>query len=203
MTTLIQPKEQPLAQGEVNSKIREFLNLIKSGFEAFQQAGNILAQLVDDDPHVTDLIIRECPQLTPNILGRFEQIGRGMMHPALAMDPSPAAKSLRKLPLSLQVKYQVEMIPVVVINGQGEPDVLLINYKDMTQDQIRQVFRNDRVATEGEQRAWIADKQGKAKLEAIKGPPALWMVRGRKIIVTRACELTEKDLESMKSQLKR
>lgn len=194
---------QPMTTAEIESGIGQFIRLYQDGIDSIKMAGELLCRMVDHDPHVTDYIIQRCPALTPTALSIMEQVGRGLIHAPLAMDPSPGARSLRKLPLSLQVKFETEPIPVVVINGKGESDVLLIRHKDMTPDQIRQVFRGDRVATEGEQRAWIADRDSKLQREALKAPHTPWKVSGRKVIVLRACELSTRDLKNMLAALEK
>jgi hypothetical protein len=139
-------------------RIQAFLAAFQAGVDAWIEAGKILVELVDEDPHVYNYIQQECPAMTPDILGKFESIGRGVILPTLAMDASPGSKQLQRLPLSVQERFQKEPIPVIIqADDDDSTDVLLIKYQDLTPQQAKQVFRNGRLATEGEQRAWIED----------------------------------------------
>jgi hypothetical protein len=149
MTTAIQYKQD---------RINQFLAAFQAGVDAWIEAGKILVELVDEDPHIYNYIQDQCPAMTPDILGKFESIGRGIILPTLAMDTSPGSKHLQRLPLSVQERFAHEPIPVIVqSDDEDSTDCLLIKYQDLTPAQAKQVFRNGRLATEGEQRAWIED----------------------------------------------
>ena len=183
---------------EQNSKIVELAQAIKDGGDAMQRAGNIMVELVDADPHVYDYITKQCPSMTPGMLNTLERIGRGQIIPALAMDNSPGSRKLKSLPISLQHRFETEPIPLIVMRND-EPDVLLVKREDMTAAQANQAFRNGRLSTEGEQRAWIEDFRMKAQT-AKPAEAASWEIRG-KVLVVGNVRFSQKQLLSFAAQM--
>jgi hypothetical protein len=185
---------------EQNSKIVELAQAIKDGGDAMQRAGNIMVELVDADPHVYDYITKQCPSMTPGMLNTLERIGRGQIIPALAMDNSPGSRKLKSLPISLQQRFETEPIPLIVMRND-EPDVLLVKREDMTAAQANQAFRNGRLSTEGEQRAWIEDYKMKAQTAKPAGSEAAsWEIRG-KVLVVGNVRFSQKQLLSFAAQM--
>jgi hypothetical protein len=181
------------------ARIQDFIAAFQAGVDAWIKAGQILVELVDEDPHVYNYIQRECPAMTPDILGKFESIGRGVIMPTLAMDTSPGSKQLQRLPLSVQERFTREPIPVIVQCDDDNTDVLLINYQDLTPQQSKQVFRNGRLATEGEQRAWIEDYKLK-NAKPRKHEEAPWKLTKNELIVGDI-HFTAKQLAGFLAQL--
>jgi hypothetical protein len=130
------------------AQIDAFITHFRRGVEEWITAGEILVQMVEQDPYVYDYIIQQCPQINAGILGRFEQMGRKTLHPQLLLTASPGFAKLQKLPFSLQERYIEEPVPVIVHTADGT-DVLLVKAKDMTKEQAAQVFAPGRIRTEG------------------------------------------------------
>jgi len=189
---------QTMTAKEQNSKIVELAQAIKDGGDAMQRAGNIMVELVDADPHVYDYIIKQCPSMTPGMLNTLERIGRGQIIPALAMDNSPGSRKLKSLPISLQQRFETEPIPLIVMRND-EPDVLLVKREDITAAQANQAFRNGRLSTEGEQRAWIEDYKMKSNT-AKPAEAASWEIRG-KVLVVGNVRFSQKQLLSFAAQM--
>lgn len=186
-----------LSQKETNAKINQFISLFKAGVEAWIKAGEVLVDLVENDPHTYDYIIRQCPQLNAGILGRFEQMGRKTLHPQLLLTASPGFAKLTKLPFSMQERYIEEPIPMIVHTDDGT-DVLLVKAKDMTKEQAAQVFAPGRLRTEGEQKAWMMQQKSNAARPATISKP--WSIRGNKIIIN-GIEFTRKELTAILAQM--
>jgi hypothetical protein len=138
--------------------------------------------------------------MTPGMLNTLERIGRGQIIPALAMDNSPGSRKLKSLPISLQQRFETEPIPLIVMRND-EPDVLLVKREDMTAAQANQAFRNGRLSTEGEQRAWIEDYKMKAQTAKPAGSEAAsWEIRG-KVLVVGNVRFSQKQLLSFAAQM--
>lgn len=167
----------PTAQ---NERIASFIELFKAGVEAWIKAGEILVELVEDDPHVYDYIIQQCPNLNAGILGRFEQMGRKSLHPQLLLTASPGFAKLQKLPYSMQERFIEEPIPLIVHTDEGT-DILLVKAKDLTKDQAAQVFATNRLRTEGEQKAWLIQQRSNAARTVGEAQP--WRLSGDSLIV--------------------
>ena len=187
-----------LTTKETNQKIQTFIALFKEGVEAWIKAGEILVELVESDPHTYDYIIQECPQLNAGILGRFEQLGRKLLHPQLLLTASPGFAKLTTMPFSLQERYLEEPIPIIV-EIDGRTDVAMVQAKNMTKEQADQIFTTGRIRTEGEQKAWILQRQQ----NAVKPTPAFskpWTIKGSKVLIN-GLEFTRKELAGILAQM--
>jgi hypothetical protein len=173
MTTLMDTTTQ-------NKKIAQFVKLFKDGVDAWIKAGEILIELVEDDPHVYDYIIQQSPSLNAGILGRFEQMGRKSLHPQLLLSASPGFARLQKLPYSMQERFIEEPIPLIIHTDNGT-DVLLVKAKDLTKDQATQVFSANRLRTEGEQKAWLIQQRSNSVRTV--GDVSPWRLTGDSLIV--------------------
>jgi len=146
---------------EQKTKIGQFIQSFQDGMNSWKEAGLILVELVESDPHVYDYITAQSPAMTSGMLQTLERVGRGQLLPTLAMDSSPGGMKLKNLPLSAQQRYETEPVPLVVETNHG-PDILLVQVKNMTTKQARQAFTNGRLRTEGEQRAKLIEDRSSA-----------------------------------------
>ena len=179
-------------------KIEAFINLFREGVEAWIKAGEILVELVEEDPKAYDDLIKACPTLNAGILSRFEQMGRKQLHPQLLLGSSAGFAKLKRLPYSLQERYLNEPIPVVIDTDAG-PDKLLVKARDMTPDQANQVFSGSRLRTEGEQRAYLLQKEADAPKH--KGPSiTLWSKKNGRIYFNPDVGFTPSDIASILAQ---
>ena len=181
------------------AQIETFIQHFRRGVEEWITAGEILVQMVEEDPYVYDYIIAQCPQLNAGILGRFEQMGRKTLHPQLLLTASPGFAKLQRLPYSMQERYIEEPVPVIVHTDDGT-DVLLVKAKDMTKEQAAQVFAPGRIRTTGEQKAYLvqqASHRAIDKKDAVEKP---WKIRGHRVIINNV-EFTRKELYAILSQM--
>lgn len=184
-----------------NDKIDQFIALFKEGVDAWIKAGKILVKLVEDDPHTYDYIIQRCPTLNAGILGRFEQMGRGILHPQLLLTASPGFDKLRKLPLSMQERYLTESIPLIVHTDTGT-DVLLVEAKNMTKEQANQVFAPGRIRTEGEQKAWLIQQRSNAA-KPVGTNMSPWKIKNGRVEFLAGATLSAGELVTIMTQLVR
>jgi hypothetical protein len=180
-------------------RIQQFITLFKEGVEAWIKAGEILVQMVEEDPYVYDYIIDQCPTLNAGILGRFEQMGRKTLHPQLLLTASPGFAKLQKLPYSMQERYITEPVPIIVHTDEGT-DVLLVNAKDMTKEQAAQVFAPGRVRTEGEQKAWLMQQRSNNARNVTESVQVPWKIKGSKVIIN-GVEFTRKQLHVILAEM--
>lgn len=183
----------------LNQKIETFIDLFRQGVEAWIKAGEILVEMVDNDPHTYDYIIEKCPTLNPGILGRFEQIGRKILHPQLLLTASPGFARLRRLPFSMQERFIEEPVALVVHTDEGT-DVMLVKAQNMTKDQAEQAFGPGRLRTEGEQKAWLMDQRSK-KAKPIGSNLPAWSIRGGRVIFNEGATLSAGELATIITQL--
>lgn len=182
-------------------RISEFASLCQQGIDAWVKAGEILVELVEEDPSVFDKIIQFDPRLNHGILGRFEQMGRRVLHPQLLMSDSPGYDRLSMMPLSVQERLIKEPVPLVVETDNGT-DILLVSTRDMTTAQAKQVFAKDRVRTEGEQKAWLVDQRAKKAKPCGDNVPC-WSIKGGRAVFNAGAALTAGELATILTQLTR
>lgn len=188
-----------LSVKEASPKIDTFIELFKQGVDAWIKAGEILVELVEDDPHTYDYIIEKCPTLSAGILGRFEQMGRKVLHPQLLLSASPGFARLQKLPMSLQERYIDEPVPLIVHTDEGT-DILLVKAKDMTKEQANQVFGSGRIRTEGEQKAWLIQQRSEKAKPVGTNMPA-WKIKNGRVEFTAGATLTAGELATIITQI--
>lgn len=166
-----------------------FIDLVMRGTECWLQAGEIVARNMDANPHFIDEVCDKCPDLSPETVVRFAQIGRKQLLPKLLISDAPGVRRLRKLPYALQQKYSSDPIPVVIASG----DVLTVDVRNLTPDQAAQVFADDRIRSEAEQRAWMEDKKAKTAVhrQSVDSP---YRIVGKKLVIVQPCQLTSRDL---------
>jgi hypothetical protein len=182
----------------IDKGIAEFGTHVGAGIESWIKAGKLLVELVGQDPDVYAKIIAKNPHINAGVLGRFEQMGRGMLHPQLLLAHTPGLNKLAAMPYSVQQKYVEEPIPVIVETGAGT-DVLLIKAREMTAGQAAQAFASNRLRTEGEQKAWLLDQRQRRAVPVSNTSP--WRIKNGKVEFRAGATLTASELCAIISQL--
>jgi len=188
-----------LTKTQITEKIQSFASLCQQGIDAWIKAGEILVELVEADPQVFDKIIEFEPRMTAGILGKFEMMGRKVLHPQLLISDSPGFEKLSQMPFSVQERFLNEPIPLVVETESGT-DVLMVSAKNMTANQARQLFGKGRIRTEGEQKAWLVDQRAKHAKPVGSNIPA-WSIRGGRVVFTEGATLSAGELATIITQL--
>jgi len=181
------------------SKIQEFAELCQKGIDAWTRAGEIIVELVEADPQVFDKIIEFNPNMDAGILGKFEMMGRKVLHPKLLLNDSPGFDALSEMPYSVQERFLISPIPLIVETETGT-DVLMVDAKNMTRNQTRQVFGKGRIRTEGEQKAWLMDQRAKKAKPCGTNIPA-WIIRGGRVQFNEGATLSAGELATIITQL--
>lgn len=184
-----------------NSKITEFISFYQGGMEAWMSAGKLLVELVDEDPNAYDKILERAPMLTPDVLGVFERIGRGVLYPPLAMDASPGGARLKLLPVSIQKKHESAPVEVVIRTSTGSYDTLMILPKNMTRAQSKLAFARDHVRSTGEQRAILADEETKSAPITMRKGESPWRIRNGRCEFVAGATLSAGELATILTQI--
>ena len=182
------------------NKINQFTKLIQQGIDAWQDAGTLLIEMIKSDSKIFDKIIAKDPRLNASILGRFEQIGRKVLHPYLLISDSPAASKLATMPYSVQERYLNEPVPLIIETGNGI-DTILVDIKNMSNGQANQAFGRGIVRTSSQQRAWLLDRASKtAKTVKEKNRP-LYMIKNGKVHFNQDAEFSLAELVKIMAAL--
>lgn len=150
--------------------IEKFVGLVQTGVLAWSQAGEMLVNLVNDNPNVYSEIIKSNPNITFEMLLVFEKIGRRQIYPPLLMDNSPAARLLMGMPYEMQEKFSREPVEIVVeLNGEVKLEKRYI--KELSHYEAQQVFTECGVRPLEMQKEFIKThgKRGRPKRKLDKG----------------------------------
>jgi len=180
-------------------KINEFSKLITIGLESWVKAGELLVEMVDENENTYANILESIPEMSYEVLSRFEQIGRKQLNPRLLLDGSTGLRKLATLPFSEQNKYYEEPMDVLIETGKGT-DTLKVMARDLTPGQCKQVFKNGTLRDLGAQRSWLRSQKDTTIPVTIADGNA-YTVKGGKVIFHRACVLSMKDMATLMAQM--
>jgi hypothetical protein len=183
---------------DYKTEISQIGDLIIKGMEAWVQAGQHIARLVDSDADAIEKLAKASPTISVGILRSLERIGRKELLPELLIKTGAGFAKLRDLPFSLQKKHLAEPVPVLIMTANG-PDTLNVSVGDLTSRQVKQVFAADCVRDIGAQRAWLADNMPRPDTSP-DGLP--FEVHGKTAIFTRPCKMTRAELLSLADRVR-
>jgi hypothetical protein len=164
--------------------------LVGQGIDALTAAGRLLLEMLDGGASFPD--ISEQSGIPMDVLGQLERIGRHQLNPHLLLATYPAVQAIQRLSLSEQDRLLSEPVAVMVMKD-GHPDTLMIAAKNMTREQVGQVFAKGHVRTLAEQRAWLETRGQKSIPPKLQDVP--YTITRRHTVVFNACvELTAKEL---------
>lgn len=138
----------------MNSRIEAFCEMVRGLAVTLAEMGQELVKLLEVEPNAKRLIMKREPMIGMSFLNQLEAVGRGTLHPKLAMTSNAGYNRLQRLPLSDQSRYLEEPIELLVTKD-GDYDVLLVKVEELNPDQARQVFDGNSVRSASAQRAYI------------------------------------------------
>ena len=134
-----------------DSRLQEFLDLVRLGAETWVKAGRLLCRIQDDNPQAVPLLLELNPDLTRDVLEKFMAMGKRTLHPSLVLDDSPAAKRLALLPYDQQEQLLRAKVRVVVRTADG-PMEREKRVCDLTKGEAERVIGETGLRTMAEQR---------------------------------------------------
>lgn len=174
------------------SHVENFVTLFQRGYDAWIEAGKLVASALEEDPDFADKVHAKHPEISCDTVYAFDRLGRKELHPKLLISDSPGAKKLRRLPYGYQEKYSDNPVPLLVKTEKGW-ETLKASVFNLTSEQANQVFDADGVRPEAAQRTWLECKSSKAIIQVDDA----WRVTGRKLIVMQPCQFTAGQLARM------
>ena len=168
-----------------HNPIEQFIDLLQRGYDAWIEAGKIVAKSLEDDPDFAEKVNAAHPEVSIDTVYAFDRVGRRELYPKLLMSDTPGAKRLRRLPYAAQEKFANNPVSVLIRADKGW-DTLKTSVFNLTSDQAAQVFDGDCIRTEAAQRAYLEAKSTKAMVQ-IDEP---YRISGRKLIVLQSCQFT-------------
>jgi hypothetical protein len=102
--------------------------------------------------------------------------------------------------MSSQKRYEIEPVPLVVETASGT-DILLVDVKNLTKLQARQVFTNGRMRSEGEQKAFLIEQASKERRATKTTEIPAWTVKNGRVIFQKGATLTAGELATIITQI--
>ena len=192
--------EMTLPQESQSQLIDQLIHHLRKGSEQFIAAGRILVRMVEANPRVYDEITAQHPSLSPRLLQRLENIGRGTLHPELLIVAVPGLDRLGKLPLDMQERYLHETVPLVV-ETEGGTDILQVKLGEVTRAQTAQLFDGNRLRTVSEQKIWLVDQRAATARKVNRTPAPYRISKGKAII--GGMPFTAAELEAIAQELRK
>jgi hypothetical protein len=180
---------------------KSFVEAVRRGIEAFEEAGRILVEMIDRDPGCLAQLKEQNPEFTNEILRTFERIGRRQLYYKLCLKETPGAKALLRCAYSEQVKYCNEPIPFLLLQAKDQTDHLLVQLDALSPAQVRQVFCNGRIRDLGAQRAYLEGR--KQRLPEVTEVEQVYRVTKGKVTFLKPCMLSAGDLARIIAEISR
>lgn len=186
---------------------QDFKDAIGSGIDSFKRAGDILVNLVKDDPKYIEKAHKKFG-VSKDILVSLYRIGCGNLLPEFFAAPP----YIRRLPVYDQQLLKSGSVEAIVMRGDGTQDTVtvdVIGNPNVSKDIVKQVFRKDGIRTLAEQKSFlISSANKKAVIESVtkntgEDPTAQWYRRGSSIIIPKNSPvvLNKQTLKNMLSLL--
>lgn len=177
------------------SDAEKFVQLIQRGIDSWVEAGKFVASKIDEDPDFLNAICDQFPHISPEMVMRFDALGRKQIHPQLLLCDGPGPRRLRKLPYTLQEKFSAQPIDLLINTEKGW-ETLKVDVRNLTPDQAAQVFAPDGIRTEAAQRAFVEDRASKRV-----APPTRanlpYRISGKKLVVIEPCTFDRKEIAQL------
>lgn len=174
----------------LTTNCNELKSLVAQGIESLKLAGAKLVQMLSSGEHLPD--IAEQSGIPADVLAQLERIGRNQLNPALLLADYPAVVAIQRLSVSEQDRLLSVPVEVMVIKD-GKADTLMIAAKNMTREQVTQVFAKGHVRELPEQRAWLESRAIKAPGAKVIDAPYT-VTRRRTVIFKVGVEMGAKEL---------
>lgn len=176
----------------------DFARCLERGTEAFLEAGRILVMLLEDDPDVFSKITDQFPKISRATLVAFERIGRGQLHPEVALSDAPAAKHLARCSFSEQKEALENGIDLLIVR-ENQTDTLRVKIGALQPRQVAQVFAADHIRDIAEQRVYFENQRAKRINHQDLSP---YKVQGGSVVFRQGTRMTKRDLIKLLHLLK-
>lgn len=132
-------------------------------------------------------------------LQRLEMLGRGQISPKLVFESGRWVSHVMRLPLSDQEAFIEGGVEVLSPDGA---DHRVIKLEDLSQDQLAQVFGPEGVRTLAAQRTYLEERERESEMKRpVEVPELVWKIRRGRVIITKPCELTARQLSLILAEM--
>ena len=146
-----------VTQTAINKTAKQLGDLIFGGLNMWVRAGEMLVEMIDNDPAAIKKLCKANPNLTGPMLNKFEKIGRKVYDPRLLLRNCAGYTKARRLPYSAQQDILKNKVKVAI--SPESSDHRLVDVGEMTPDETRIAFTNEGIRTITEQRAYLKSRE--------------------------------------------
>ena len=187
------------AISSIENYVDEFRSAFQAGVQGICQAADVYVRVIDEDPDRIDEFHAAFSDLIPASAWKgFEAVGRKYLHPTLLMGGGGQnAAAIKRLPYSEQER---------VLNGHkydlltSDGDRLRVDLRHVTRDQAQQLFTEDHIRSEPEQKLWIE----RAKAINARHDPVVevpYVISGSKVIFKARTAINKQELKRILMEL--
>jgi len=188
------------AELDISDKtLKDVPRLIHQGVECWIAAGKLIVQAVEAGSTIEN-IAREL-LMDPGIVSRFHSIGARQIYPYLLTSSAPGIRKLAAYDYGTQEKLFHGKVEFVCALHEGEPGVSVkaIAVKDLTPQQVAQVFGPKGVRTSKEQEEWLLQKKTEAARRANR-PPYI-VQEDKTVYFVKGARMSKTDIRSLLQDL--
>lgn len=172
-------------------------DLFQAGIDAWSKAGEIITELLNGGATLKE--ISKYSGISRHDLLQFKAIGEGTLYAGLAVSNTPGARKLRQCPLSEQIKYTHEPIPVLEPITSKHRIVKNIPVNEMTIVQSARVFNCNEIRSVADQDKFIdeREKEKEENAEALVKETQDYRIYSDRLEVKRKCTITKEQLNEI------
>jgi len=175
----------------VITSIDEFVDAVLGSINNLSRAGKYAAEESAKDPNWTTRVCELRPQLTESFLDGLIKVGLNQWVGEFFLSESPGARAIRCLPFSVQSHYVKRPIELVV-KRDGGYDTKLVDVRDLSSNQAKQVFSKGSIRSARAQEAYIEDRLLKSSVPKVED--GSYKVSGGQLVVTKPCRITRSEV---------
>lgn len=184
-------------------KIDSFLGKIKLGVDFFLDAGIMLVQMLDENPHVCEDIVRHAKEawITEDVLRVFESIGRKQLAVEAMFLPRHVISRLISMPIDQQRDIATTSLPVVTGLRQGQPRIGYKAASKLSTKEAAVVLGPDGIRAPEEQAKILTMKShkeesiGRFTIQVVNGKAFIKQSSSRDVLATKVLVTNEKEIE--------
>jgi len=180
------------------SKFIAFTEAVTQLGQSAKRAGQLLCEMLDENPDTFEYILKKCPHATLPWLESLEAIGRGRLDERLLLDPSPAAQ--RAVSQALPIKEQTRLLEMpiqVAVRDNGGVRIENKRMQDIRAYEAPRVIRDGKILSAEEQTALIKDEISHRAARDVR-----YIIEGDAVEFLARCRFKLSELEEILSKLK-
>lgn len=184
---------------------QKIVDMFLSGIaETVMDTAKLVVEFIDSGQPAQDILQDVSGGLfNRHLVSRLERVGRSQLAWQMFYLTGGAYDKLGKMPPSVQMKYLNEPIQLLLVNGHGATDTLLVKISDLTPQQCQQVFDSDSIRDIPAQRAWLEDQKTQRAMGEKKPLAMPYKIKGRTVTFMQGATMTARELVLLLAEIDR